>query len=63
MEQQKKPIGRPRKPDLDRLILRSIRMTPSQWGKIDAAGANALRALIEKWDPKPTQGTLRVPRS
>ncbi|MBK6998971.1 MAG: hypothetical protein IPH35_02995 [Rhodoferax sp.] len=63
MEQQKKTIGRPKKPDSERLILRSIRMTPAQWEKIDAAGVEALRVLIDKWKPKTIQGTLRVPRS
>ena len=63
MEPQKKPLGRPRKTDAERMVLRSIRMTPSQWEKIDTAGADALRALVDKWKPKPPNETLRVPRS
>lgn len=63
MEQQKKSLGRPKKPDAERLILRSIRMTTAQWEKIDAAGVEALRAVVDKWKPKTIQETLRVPRS
>lgn len=63
METLKKAVGRPKKPDSDLLVQKSIRMTPAQWEKIDGAGIDALRALVDKWKPKTTQGTLRVPRS
>lgn len=63
MATPKKTVGRPKKPNSDLLVQKSIRMTPAQWRKIDEAGIAALRALVEKWNPKPTWETLRVPRS
>jgi hypothetical protein len=55
MENQKRPRGRPRK-YTDRLILRSIRLIPSHWEKIEGAGAAAFRELMEKWNPQKTAG-------
>lgn len=49
MEQPKNPGGRPRKSDSERLVQRSIRLTPAQWAKIDAASLPALRKLIDRW--------------
>jgi hypothetical protein len=49
MEQQKKPKGRPKKPDSERLVLRSIRMNASQWAKLDEVGIEAFRAMIDDW--------------
>lgn len=63
MENTKKAVGRPKKPDSDLLVQKSIRMTPAQWKKVDDAGIDALRALVDRWKPKPTQETLRVSRS
>lgn len=59
MEQQKKPLGRPKKPDSERLVLRSIRMTSAQWEKIDMAGVEALRALVDKWKPNNSRNASR----
>ena len=52
MTEQKKPVGRPPVPPEKELVQRSIRMTRSQWEKVDAAGLPALRKLIDRWKPK-----------
>jgi hypothetical protein len=53
MEQPKNPGGRPPKPEAERLVQRSIRLTPAQWAKFDAAGGIAwLRGLIDRARPK-----------
>jgi hypothetical protein len=52
MEEPKSKGGRPPKPDEERLVLRSIRLLPKHWAKIDAAGMEELRRLIERWRPK-----------
>ena len=49
MEQPKNPGGRPPVPPEQRLVQRSIRLTPAQWAKIDAAGLPALRKLLDRW--------------
>lgn len=42
--------GRPRLRDDDRMVRRSIRLTPALWKKVDdAGGAAALRKLIAQW--------------
>jgi hypothetical protein len=43
--------GRPPKPESERLVLRSIRLTPAQWEKIDLHGKEWLRALIDRAKP------------
>lgn len=52
MEQEKRPRGRPPTPPEERLEQRSIRLPPRLWAKIDAAGLEALRALLDRWKPK-----------
>ena len=49
MNTDNKPKGRPPKPPDERLVQRSIRLTPAQWAKIDAAGLPALRKLLDRW--------------
>jgi len=49
METLKKPIGRPPKPADEKLEQRSIRLTRAQWQKIDVAGLDRLRELINRW--------------
>jgi hypothetical protein len=56
MEQSKNPGGRPPVPDDKRLVQRSIRLTPAQWAKIDAAGLPALRKLLDRWRASATAG-------
>jgi hypothetical protein len=51
MEQEKRPRGRPPKPPEEVMVLRSIRLPPALWAKIDAAGVDALRALLKRWKP------------
>lgn len=46
-----KPNGRPPKPADERLVQRSIRLTPAQWAKIDAHGLEWLRAVIKRAKP------------
>jgi hypothetical protein len=53
MEKQRHAGGRPEKPDDQKLVQRSIRLLPKHWAKIDAAGLDELRALLERWRPKP----------
>lgn len=51
---EKKPKhagGRPPKPEHERLVLRSIRLTPAQWEKINLYGRDWLRALIDRAKP------------
>jgi hypothetical protein len=53
MEESKRPRGRPPKPPEETLVLRSIRLTPAAWEKIDRLGMEWLRALIKRAkDPK-----------
>lgn len=52
MEQSKKPMGRPPLPPEERMEQRSIRLTRSQWAKVDAAGLASLRKLIDRWKAK-----------
>lgn len=54
MEQEqlpKRPRGRPPKAPEDALVLRSIRLTPAMWAKIDANGMEWLRGLIKRAKP------------
>jgi hypothetical protein len=48
---EKRGRGRPHLPDNERLIVRSIRLSPTQWAKIDANGMDWLRALIDRAKP------------
>jgi len=48
MEQHKPPRGRPPTPPEDKLELRSIRLKPGQWAKVDEFGIEWLRRLIER---------------
>jgi hypothetical protein len=50
-EPTKRPRGRPPKPPEEVMALRSIRLPPALWAKIDAAGMEALRALLKRWKP------------
>ena len=52
MNDLKKHIGRPPTPPEKELVQRSIRLTRTQWAKVDAAGLPALRKLIDRWKPK-----------
>lgn len=52
MTNDPKPKGRPPKPADERLVQRSIRLTPAQWAKFDAAGGiEWLRGLIQRARP------------
>jgi hypothetical protein len=51
MEQPKNKGGRPRKPDDQRLVQRSIRLPPDLWAKIDANGLEWLRSVIKRARP------------
>ena len=46
MEQPKNKGGRPKKPDAQRLVQRSIRFLPEVWDKIDANGLDWLRDVV-----------------
>jgi hypothetical protein len=48
MEEPKRPRGRPPTPPEEQLVLRSIRLTPAMWEKIDKAGVEWLRKLIKR---------------
>jgi hypothetical protein len=48
MDEPKRGRGRPPTPPQEKLVQRSIRLTPSQWAKVDANGINWLRALIQR---------------
>ena len=48
MKPDKPKMGRPPKPPEERLLQRSIRLTPEQWEKVDAFGMAWLRALIQR---------------
>jgi hypothetical protein len=50
-ETPKRGRGRPPKAPEETLVLRSIRLTPDLWAKIDANGMEWLRALIRKARP------------
>lgn len=49
MEEQPKAKGRPPTPPEDKLVLRAMRLKPSQWAKVEEFGMPALRALIDRW--------------
>ena len=49
METLRKPPGRPRKTADEKLEQRSVRLTRAQWQKIDVAGLEELRKLIDRW--------------
>lgn len=51
MEQPKNKGGRPQKPEAERLVQRSIRLSPALWAKIDANGLEWLRAVIQRARP------------
>jgi hypothetical protein len=51
MEPIKRPRGRPAVPPEKQQVLRSIRLTPDLWAKIDAAGMDWLRNLIKRAKP------------
>lgn len=52
MEAPKKPRGRPPTPPEEKLELRAMRLKPRQWAKIEEAGMEAFRKLIDRWRPK-----------
>lgn len=54
MIQPKRSRGRPKKPEEDRLVQRTVRMSPAQWRKIDSAGLTELRFLVDKWSTTNT---------
>lgn len=47
----KRPRGRPPKPPEETLVLRSIRLTPAMWEKVDRYGMDWLRGLITRAKP------------
>ena len=53
---QKHPGGRPKIPDDQRLVQRSIRLSAEQWAKIDEHGLDWLRQLIQRAKPPRTPG-------
>jgi hypothetical protein len=44
----KHPGGRPKLPDSQKLVQRSIRLSAEQWAKIDENGLEWLRQLIQR---------------
>jgi hypothetical protein len=54
MDKPKRPPGRPPTPPEEALVLRSLRMKPRQWAKVDAHGVAWLRALIDRSKPPKT---------
>lgn len=48
LEAPKKRPGRPPTSPEEQLVVRSIRLKPRQWVKVDAGGAKWLRALIDR---------------
>ena len=51
MDAPKNKGGRPPKPEDQKLVQRSVRLTPDLWAKIDAHGLEWLRALIRRAKP------------
>jgi hypothetical protein len=51
MEKPKNKGGRPPKPEAERLLQRSIRLTPDIWAKIDAYGLAWMRAVLRRAGP------------
>lgn len=49
---EKRPRGRPELDESERLVQRSIRLLRRHWDKIDLAGLDALRAYLDRWQPK-----------
>jgi hypothetical protein len=43
-----KKRGRPQKPPDEKLLQRSIRLTPAMWAKVDKAGMAWLRRVIQR---------------
>jgi hypothetical protein len=52
MEPEKRGRGRPKKEPEELLIVRSLRLSREHWAKIDAAGMDQLRKLLNRWKPK-----------
>lgn len=46
-------MPRPKKPEAEKLVQRSLRLLPRHWAKIDAAGLEALRKLLDRWRVPP----------
>lgn len=55
MEQPKRPMGRPPKPDDERLERRAMYLTPAQWAKVDAFGMKWLRKLLDRAKPPKSE--------
>lgn len=53
MEKPKKPIGRPKKPVSELTVVRSIRLTPTQWKQLDSMGMARLREWLNCGDLLP----------
>lgn len=51
MDEPKRPRGRPPKPPEERLVQRTIRLTPDLWEKIDRYGTLWLRGVIKRAKP------------
>ena len=49
---ERKKVGRPPVAADKELVHGTLRLTRSQWAKIDMAGLPALRLLIDRWRPK-----------
>ena len=49
--EEKKKLGRPAIQPDQRLVLRSIRLSPAHWSKVDKYGLDWLRALIDRAKP------------
>jgi hypothetical protein len=47
----KHPGGRPKLPDDQKLVARSIRLSPEHWAKIDQYGLKWLRQVIQRAKP------------
>lgn len=48
----KRPRGRPELDESERLKQKSLRLLPRHWAKIEFAGLEALRAYLDRWQPK-----------
>jgi len=54
MQAPKPKRGRPPTPPEEALVLRSMRLKPRHWAKIDAYGVDWLRRLIDRAKPPKT---------
>lgn len=51
MEQKPPKVGRPTKPDAEKLVQRSVRMLPAEWARVDEFGLEWMRGAIRRAKP------------